>query len=530
MSAPERTWLSARTRLRALRFEPRHWRAAAVLLAGLVLGEVNVLGSHFFTRFDCSEQCRFTLSEPTQRLLHAQRETVTITALLTRGDPLYVEARHLLDAYRAETSSLRVRFVDPDRDVAEYRSLELDSGADAGEATAGQPAFLVESGGRRWLVPHSQLLSRDEGGVGSDRLEERLTQALVRVMDTKRELVCFVTGHGERSVEDVGPNGLAELGRRLAQSNLEVRRTPLDVPDPGRALADCDVVALIGPERPLPNEHTRALADAFARRANLLLLIDPLVDARTQLTSVGLEPLLQPLGVELRAGFVLERDPSSRLPRGMGEVFFAQVEPHAVTRGLTTDSERLDARPVLVASQAIGLLRPEGAQPLLRASSRAVLLNDLASGPAAAGTGSGATGNQASGTAQAAGALVVAAAIEGPETAPQGRAAALRPTPTARLFLAGSANVAAADSFREPQLYANRLLVENAFAWLTERPSVVAVPPREVREAGLTLSEESLGDLLRYVLLYMPATAALLGLFVVLRRRSLEQRSRREAK
>jgi hypothetical protein len=94
--------------------------------------------------------------------------------------------------------------------------------------------------------------------------------------------------------------------------------------------------------------------------------------------------------------------------------------------------------------------------------------------------------------------------------------------------LIGSAVVAQNRSFRDPALYGDRLFVENAIAWLSARPVLVSVPEKSAEEIGLALSEESLGEVLRYVLIYMPATAALLGLFVILRRRSLETRSRRQ--
>ena len=57
---------------------------------------------------------------------------------------------------------------------------------------------------------------------------------------------------------------------------------------------------------------------------------------------------------------------------------------------------------------------------------------------------------------------------------------------------------------------------------------MLSVPEKPEREVGLSLSEESLGEVLRYVLLYMPGAAGLLGAFVLLRRRNVERQSRRE--
>jgi hypothetical protein len=79
-------------------------------------------------------------------------------------------------------------------------------------------------------------------------------------------------------------------------------------------------------------------------------------------------------------------------------------------------------------------------------------------------------------------------------------------------------------------LYGNRRLIENAISWAAARPSMLSVPEKPEREVGLSLSEESLGEVMRYVLLYMPAATGLIGGFVLLRRRSLERQSRRDSR
>jgi hypothetical protein len=73
-----------------------------------------------------------------------------------------------------------------------------------------------------------------------------------------------------------------------------------------------------------------------------------------------------------------------------------------------------------------------------------------------------------------------------------------------------------------------RLLVENALAWVAARPAIVSVPQKPARTVGLSLTQESLGEILRYVLVYMPSTAALGGFVLLFRRRVRETRSRRD--
>jgi hypothetical protein len=98
------------------------------------------------------------------------------------------------------------------------------------------------------------------------------------------------------------------------------------------------------------------------------------------------------------------------------------------------------------------------------------------------------------------------------------------------VVLVGAVNLVWGRNYHDPALYGDRLFTENALSWLSSRPAIVSVPEKAEHDVGLSLTEESLGEVLRYVLIYMPGAAALLGVFVLLRRRALEKKSRRDEK
>jgi hypothetical protein len=52
-----------------------------------------------------------------------------------------------------------------------------------------------------------------------------------------------------------------------------------------------------------------------------------------------------------------------------------------------------------------------------------------------------------------------------------------------------------------------------------KRPPLVSLPPKPARQVGLRLTEASLSEVARYVLLYMPLTALLIGALSLYRRR-----------
>jgi hypothetical protein len=72
-------------------------------------------------------------------------------------------------------------------------------------------------------------------------------------------------------------------------------------------------------------------------------------------------------------------------------------------------------------------------------------------------------------------------------------------------------------------------VVENAISWIASRPAILDVPEKAKVASALHLTDESRAEIWRYVLLYMPMSAALLGLAVGLRRRSTEGRERPRA-
>ena len=93
-------------------------------------------------------------------------------------------------------------------------------------------------------------------------------------------------------------------------------------------------------------------------------------------------------------------------------------------------------------------------------------------------------------------------------------------------MIVGTSNLVDSRSFRDPALTGSRVFAEQAVGWVAARPLLVSIPDREPLPAGLALTEDSLGDVLAYVLLYMPGAALSIGLWVLWRRRVAEARSR----
>jgi gliding motility-associatede transport system auxiliary component len=485
-----------------------------VVAGALLLVNVNVLGARWYKRWDFTSDKLYTLSGPTRELLNGLEQPVDVTVLLSKADPLLVSVRHMLEAYGAVTRQLRVGYVDPDRSPAEFLAIQQKYQILAGKADDGRiitdAVIVLQQGDKHWFVTSDELVRVDEDtGRARPALEQALSSALDNVRRTEKAKVCFTTGHREPTLEDAGPEGLSELKQRLLKNNYDAES--VDATSPKVSYVDCVAVVVPTPELEFGTEDAKRLADYVRAGGSALLLLGPTLGDSPQVRGTGLEPVLELAGVSLGRDVVFEQDQAERLPRGAGELFFAKLRPHPITRGVLHEDDKLSSRVLVV--QARSLEVNGGATVLMESSSQAVALKSLRGLD-------GAAGPQNADEHIGPKSFGLAAARELP--APAGSKA-----PRVRLFVTGASNLAWNRNFQDPSLYGNRRLIENAISWAAARPTMISVPEKPEREVGLSLSEESLGEVMRYVLLYMPGAAGLLGGFVLLRRRNLERQSRR---
>jgi len=486
-----------------------------VVASAALLVNLNVLGARWYKRWDFTSDQLYTLSWPTRELLGRLQEPVEVDVLLSKSDPLSVSVRHMLEAYGAQTQQLRVRYVDPDRSPTEFLALQQKYQIMAGKAEDGRvitdAVIVLSQGERHWFLTSDELVQLDEdSGRTRPALELALSTALDNLRRAEKAKLCFTTGHREPTLDDAGPQGLSNLRKRLEKSNYEP--VSVDASAPAVDYAGCAVVIVPTPEREFGTDEAERLAGYVSRGGSALLLLSPNAGEGGKVRGTGLEPALRLAGVTLGRDVVLERDKAQRLPSGNGELFFAKLRPHPITRGVLHEDDKLSSR-VLVAQSRSLELTEGGATLVMESSSSAIALQDLSP----LGAGRSVSEIDQGLVAKSYG---VAAARELSKV--PGSSAAHGP----RLFVAGASNLAWNRNFLDPALYGNQRLIENAVSWLAARPSMLSVPQKAEREVGLSLSEESLTGVQRYVLLYMPGAAALLGAFVLLRRRSDERRAR----
>jgi hypothetical protein len=495
----------------------RLFSASGVLAAGIIAVCANILVFRFYKRWDWTSASLYTLSEPTLETLHSLPDPVEVIVFLSASDPMHLSVEHMLAAYGAETKLLKPRYVDPDRSPAEFLALQRQYGIVAGKTEDGRvvtdAAIVLSRGNERWFVTTEDMVVYDEKDNRSrPALEQALTAGIRNVLSKDKTLICFTTGHQEISADDGGPHGLAELKYRIQKDNYTTRSVDLVSPDKSQSLEGCRVVVVPGPDVSFTLPAAKRLEAFYAAGGNVLLLLNPVLDDGNRIRESGLERLAEAGGIELGGDFVIERDPELRLPQGLGETYYATPKQHDVTAGLFHDDEpRL--RPEISAAQSLGATRDSLAKPLVVTSKDAFSVKDIRPF-----VDEGHAVEKHAGDAS--GPLAIGMASE--KVAP----ANSKEKHGARMVVLGTANVAFSQAWRDATLLGNRAIVEGALSWLAAKPAIVSVPEKPSHPAGLSLTEDSLGEVLRYVLLYMPGASLLLGGLILVRRRQTERRSR----
>ncbi len=466
--------------------------AAAALALAAVLGlQVNLLSARFKARFDLGRLRPFSLAAGTRALLEQLPGDLRIVVVLAADHELNAPIRALLREVAAASPRVRVETVDPVRDLARGKDLALRY--DLREPNA----IVLDLDGRWRIVPAGDLADYDYAPTLAGRTkvlrrfrgEPMVAFALSGLLQTRTPKVAFLTGHGERQMDDFDPQtGYSMFARLLERHAMAVQ--PLGLGGRDAVPADIDVLVVAGPTRRLPSPEADVIGAFLENHGRVLLLLDAGVET-------GLEKLLERWGVRLGL------DRVAGAPAAVGQVLATAYGQHPVTAPLrnvaTLFTLPRSIQPLVATNAAAGADRPRVA---VLASSGESGWSEMSAhqNPPVFDPGIDLPGP-----------VPVAVAIEkGPE-----RAADMGLQPS-RLVAIGDSLLVSNGALLAGQ---NADFVISALHWLVQREA----PPR--LDAGdpigipVALDGEQARQLAHYLVAGMPALALALGMLVWLRRR-----------
>jgi ABC-type uncharacterized transport system involved in gliding motility auxiliary subunit len=236
-----------------------------VIVIVAVLAAVNFLANRYDKSYDSTANKQFSLSDQTIKVVKNLKNDVTVTYFdeATR----FPQARDLLDRYSNLSPKLHVHYIDPVKKPQQAKA--------AGFRRDVQ--ILVDSGQKK---EEAKSLT-----------EEEVTGALIRALKTGERNACFVTGSGERSIDDSDRTGYSAVKDALERSNYKTRSVNLlgtgaqaaSKAAPGTAPAagkievpsDCTLLVVAGPQHEYVQPEVDAIKNYVENGGKALFLLDP---------------------------------------------------------------------------------------------------------------------------------------------------------------------------------------------------------------------------------------------------------------
>lgn len=260
-----------------------------VVLCILTVG--NVLADRYNRSYDSTSNKRYSLSDQTLKIIRELKQPATITYY--GQSTSFGGAKNKLEQYSNASSKVHVEYVDTDKN----------------------PEETIAAGVHELGTVVVQIGSRTEQAKGLS--EEDIAGALIRDLKTNTRTVCFVTGSGERQIDDTSRGGYSRFKDLLGNDKYETKSIGLlqkaEVP------SDCTVLVVGGPKGNYEQPEVDAIKKYVEGGGRAFFLVDPPLKIGT--SQIGdndaLAGLLGDWGVTLDKDLILDLNPIGQLT-GLG--------------------------------------------------------------------------------------------------------------------------------------------------------------------------------------------------------------------
>ncbi len=448
--------------------------AFSVLLVLGILVFAAALTAKHSARLDLTSDRRFSLAPQTLKILASLPDEVRVTGFFQGQGAGEAAARTLFEQYAHASDRFKFELVDPDRNPARAKNAGINR----------YDVTLIEASGR------SEKISKLS--------EEILTNAILRVIRPQKKVIYFLTGHGERDIENEAKNGLKEVRDLLAGQNYEVR--PLLLLRTDKVPEDAAVVVAAGPLRDLVDQETEMLDLFMKQGGHIFFMLDPE-------TAPGLARFLAGWGVRLGDDIIVDK--MSRLFGGDYLMpLLSKYADHPVTRDFNMASFFPLARSVSAGDNAPAGVKVE---PLAFTGQDAWAETDLqrlnAEGKAAPDEGQDQFGPVS---------LAVVGTVAPAGVRDNSGQSADIPQGEGKFIVFGDSDFATNAYLN---LQGNSDLFLNSLSWLAEESDLVAIRAKDTESKPLLLSATQARLVFWLPVVVLPLFVLAFGLFILVRHR-----------
>jgi hypothetical protein len=287
---------------------------SVLALAALVV-MANYLAARHFRRFQWTSDARYQLAPQTKRVLESVTNTIRVTILFDRDEPMFGQVFGLLKEYAFACPKLKLEHVDYRRDlarvsliIAKYQLSQSDTDMVV-FAVEGRPPRIV----RATELSEYDLAALLAGGKEVRRIgfkgEARFTEAIANLLDTRPPVACFLQGHGEHDpTSDELKYGYSKFARLLQQKNITL--SPLRLLGDNPIPEECQLLIIAGPQEQRFDAAELEKINKYLNQGGRLLAL--LSYWRSRHSATGLERLLAGWGVSVGEDYTFDRSHTLR--------------------------------------------------------------------------------------------------------------------------------------------------------------------------------------------------------------------------
>lgn len=463
----------------------------AAFLAIVVMA--NFIAARHFRRVPLSEDRVPPLAPVTLQVVGALTNDLHVTLFYDPDETLYAPILQTLRQYAAASPRVKISTVNYLTEPAEAERVKLAHKLPPNT----KDVVIFALGGRSRIVRQGELSEYDTSELlaGKSQAVRRksftgesfFTSAIITLMENRKLNAYYLRGHKEHDpTTPVTPTGYGKF-IELIQRGYGLTPYELTLGGTNEVPADCSLLILAGPFTPLHADEVNHLNNYLSRGGRALVLLP-------QNSNAGLELLLRAWGVELGDDLVTDAQGA----RDGSYLILSHYGDHEITRPFGNTQGGL----VLAAPRSVTPRAPTG-----QGSDAPQVKPLVATSPAGKAVARRAS-RQFDPREDRAGTISVAVVVE------RGGLRSIEGGST-RMVVVG-------DSFfldnERIEYAANRDFAANAVNWLVDRPRLVGVAPRPVREYLFNMSDAQMRSVQFILLLGVPGGILGFGLLVWFRR------------
>jgi ABC-type uncharacterized transport system involved in gliding motility auxiliary subunit len=259
-----------------------------LLLIFFLVSAVNWFGFRHYKRWDVSRDQKYALSDKTKRFLNSVKGKMRITVFFSPNTPISGDVASLLTEYQyAAKGKLDIENIDPQRNLSRAKEL-----FDKYKVVSDESLLVIDYDGRNKTVKASEMAEIDQSGmalgegprVTAFKGEQAITSAMIDLVEGKKNVIGYVTGHKEPSIAERSPLAMLqqqpESGSPISVmktfiENENIKFQELNLFNEPQIPADIKMVMIVGPQYDLSDREIKLLHDFWDKQGRILILIDP---------------------------------------------------------------------------------------------------------------------------------------------------------------------------------------------------------------------------------------------------------------